>query len=232
VLVGCYLVLLDAPKIGLHSAVAADDGAAAPHGEWWHAGRTICWIVVVVGICAVVIFGNGHGYASAKSWSEDQEQVANVTVNFERATPALLNIELIKGGPAWSRAMAQVLKQHRLSVFATDQRSQYLKAGIPTGLTAISTSLVRPARDVTLRGTQAIIATASDPSGVRSVAFTATEQGGHHLLLGHGSPIVFAWAIAWNTGAVPNGRYELASIATGDNGSIAVSSRVAVTIKN
>ncbi len=139
---GCYLVLLDRSEVGVRRPAGKllSGVSSAPHGAgWWAIARTACWVAVLVAVAAVVLYGNGHGYASAKSWSADQKQVADITVNHERATPGLLDSAVLKGNPSLSRELVQTLEDHHLSVFATVDRTHYLRVGLFRSLTAIRT---------------------------------------------------------------------------------------------
>lgn len=234
VLAGCYLVLLDRHEVGarLPTQGLLSGTDSASYGAGWAIGRKTCWVALLVAVAAAVLFGNAHGYASAKSWSVDQKQVADVTVNYKRATPSLLGAELVKGNPTWSRELAQTLEEDRLSVFATADRSHYLRVGIPQSLTAIRTVIATPKQNATVSGAPYVFAGASDPSGIRSVALMATDPTGQQMLVGQGAPIAFGWVVRWDTRDLPNGRYELASVATADDGLSARSPPVSITVNN
>jgi len=242
ILAGCYLVLIDRSAAGAGSnspAVPTRDARAAADGRsslgWhigWHSGQPLVSIIVGLATCATLVYGTGHGYASAKSWSSTEQQVADVTVNYLKATPFLLETQLIKGQPTSSRELAQTMAEHQLSVFDTGDRSFYAKVGLLPALVAIRTAMVHPTPHATLSGIYVLDATASDPSGIRRVQFLATNPSGQQVLVGSGETFAYAWFSVWNTRTIPNGRYDLVSVATGDPGTTARSSRVTVTVRN
>ena len=242
ILGGCYLVLIDrsAPGAGRRNPpVATSDARAASDGRswqgWyigWHSGHPLARIIMSLAICATVVYGTGHGYASAKSWSTDQQQVADATVNYLKATPSLLETELVKAPPTVTRALAQTAAEHQLSVFDTGNRSLYARVGLLPALVDVRTTMVDPGPHATLSGIDVLHATALDLSGVRGVQFLATNRSGQHVLIGSGKLFDYVWFSVWNTRTIPNGRYDLVSVATGDPGTTARSSRVAVTVRN
>ena len=123
------------------TAVVADD---ARWRREWHIGRATAWIVVAAGIALEVIYGTGHGFASAKTWSQDQMQAADIAVNYQKASPYLLESEVYFGYPdGESRALLKFTAAQRLSVFGTSDRSYYAGIGLLPALTAIHTTIGR-----------------------------------------------------------------------------------------
>ena len=221
-LAGCYLVLLDRSEVGRHHSDPMMDAAAAvvvaDHGRWWRAStvsRATAWFVVALAIVSEVVYGTGHGLASAKTWSLDQMQVADITVNSQKASPELLEAELIKGSPGEARTLSGFMATRHLSVFGTADRSYYASIGLPPALTAVQTTVVLPTNGAVLGGVRVLDAVVSDLSGGSSVRFLATNSSGHGSTIGIGKKTVAGWLTLWNTQTVPNGRYDLVSVASG-----------------
>ena len=239
-LVGCYLVLLDRSGVELrhaHSMMeAAGAAVVADDARWrreWHIGRATAWIVVAAGIALEVIYGTGHGFASAKTWSQDQMQAADITVNYQKASPYLLESKVYFGYPdGESRALLKFMAAQRLSVFGTTDRSYYAGIGLLPALTATQTTLGVPTKGAILSGVRVLDAGASDASGVRSVRFLATNSRDHRSLIGIGTRTKFGWLTFWNTRTVSNGSYDLLSVATGYGGRVAQSAEVRITVRN
>jgi len=180
-----------------------------------------------------VIYGTGHGFASAKTWSQDQMQAADITVNYQEASPYLLQSKVYFGYPdGESRALLKFMAAQRLSVFGTSDRSYYAGIGLLPALTAVHTTLVLPTKGAILSGVRLFDAAAPDASGVRSVRFLATNSREHRSLIGIGTRTEFGWLTRWNTRTVPNGSYDLVSVATGYGGRVAQSAEVRITVHN
>lgn len=161
------------------------------------------------------------------------QSTADVTANYRIATPALLTAQVSRGDPAVTRILVETLETHRLSLFATALASNYRHLGLFPALTALQTKVVSPTEGTTCRGTSLVVAAASDASGIRTVSFVATGvSGGRRYVLGNGRPTLYGWVILWDTKAVPNGRYELTSLATGPGGRTSRSQPVAVAVAN
>jgi hypothetical protein len=237
-LAGCYLVLIDrsgATDRSTTTAAKIDVAAVLSDGPWlrWRRrGLKAASILVAVSIVLEVILGTGHGFASAKTWSKDQKLVADVTVNYQKASSTLLGAELFKGNPEELRTLPAFMAAQHLSVFGTSDRSHFAHIGLPPALTAVQTRIVLPRKGTKLAGTHVLDASTNDPSGVSSVRFVATNSSGHHSLIGVGKPSRYGWITLWNTRTVPNGLYDLVSVATGYGAKVAQSTPIRINVHN
>ena len=238
-LTGCYLVLIDrstAPlRVPEESPESTERGATAtPRPQTvTSVGTTVAWVGVLAVMAGVVVLGTGRGYVSAGQWARDQQLVADVTVNYRDATPALLSSELLPGNPAGVRELARALDVYGLSEFATAARSHYRATGLFPQFTAVRTRIILPRPGASVRGSSRIDAAATDPSGVRSVTFVVTSMStGRSLTLGRASPSFYGWVLTWDTVGLPNGPYELTTTAVGAAGASARSTPVAVVVRN
>jgi len=64
------------------------------------------------------------------------------------------------------------------------------------------------------------------------VRFVATNSSGHHSLIGVGKPSRYGWITLWNTRTVPNGLYDLVSVATGYGAKVAQSTPIRINVHN
>ena len=216
ILAGCYLVLIDRPPRRSARRRAVD--------------RKAVFAVLAAAICLQIILGTGHGLASAKAWSQNQKQVADITVNIGEASNTLVGTDLIKGHPAFSRQLVRVMKTHRLSLFATGADAFYSKVGLAPQLSDIQTRLRFPVDGATLKGTKVLDAEASDASGIVKVNFLI--RSADRRLLVSATRTLYGWIAYWNTIAAPNGAYSLQSVVFGYGGKIRHSPIHRVTIAN
>jgi hypothetical protein len=231
ILAGCYLALLDrAPaRSGFaHRATTTEDRPERRNVI----GQTVIWIGLAVAIFLQVIFGTGHGLASAKSWSQSQKEVADTIVNVGKSSNQLVQIELFGGNPLDARQLVQTMKVHRLSLFATGAVGYYSRIGLLPELTVIQVRVIIPVGGATLKGTCVLDASASDLSGVTKVDFRLNGDGVHDTVIGVGKPTYYGWIGSWNTFGTANGAYELQSVAYGYGGKTSYSRAVRVTISN
>ena len=231
ILSGCYLAVLGrAPARDL----LANGGRTAqdPRQRRAHAANAFIGIGLAVTIGLQVIFGTGHGLASAKSWSKNQQEVADITVNVEQASTSLVQDELIKGNAALSRELVQTMRANRLSLFASGAVGYYSRIGLLPELTALQVRVIRPLRGARVKGTSLLAASASDRSGVTKVDFYLAGAGAHDTLIGEGKVSAFGWLAFWNTTKYANGTYDIRSEAFGFSGVSSESSAVRITIAN
>ena len=115
-----------------------------------------------------VIFGTGHGLASAKSLSQSQKEVADTIVNVGKASDSLMQLELVLV-LSTQPTIVQTMKVHHFSLFATGAVGYYSRIGLLPELTVIQAKLLFPAAGSSVKGTSLLDATASDLSGVTKV---------------------------------------------------------------
>ena len=93
-----------------------------------------------------------------------------------------------------------------------------------------TTTVVLPANNTTLSGSEYLDATAS--SGVTGVTYELSGNGLSDDVVATGTPTLYGWLAGWNTTTVPNGTYTLHSVASYSGGVSGTSPPVAVTIDN
>ncbi len=96
----------------------------------------------------------------------------------------------------------------------------------------LHTAMALPKNGATLSGTEAIDAGATDNVPITKILFRITGGGLSHQVLGIGKPSLEGWILLWNTTTVPNGAYELQSMAFDSAGKTALSRTVAITVDN
>ena len=231
ILGGCYLVALDRPppwdRVALRTTVRGDRSERRNV-----MGNTVLWAGLAVVICLQVIFGTGHGLASAKSWSQGQKEVADIIVNVDEASDLLLQSDLLRGNPLESRQLVRAMRVHQMSLFATDAVDDYSGIGLLPQLTAIRVRVVKPAHGAVLQGTSLLDATASGPSGTVKVEFRLNGDGVHDALIGVAKSTPYGWLAPFNTMKYPDGSYDLRSVAYGYGGKASDSPAIRVTLDN
>ena len=231
ILVGCYLVVLErAPaRNRLNFQPAGAEDRTERRSVIAH---TVLWVGLAGVICIQVIFGTAHALTSAKSWSQSQKEVADITVNIDKASNPLLHSEIVKGSTHVARQLVQIAKVYRLSLFATGAVGQYSRAGLLPELTALRVRIIVPRRGATLKGTSVLDAIASDLSGVTDVDFRLTGDGVHDTLIGAAQSTPYGWVATFKTTNYPNGSYKLRSVAHGYGGETSSSPNVRITLEN
>ena len=231
ILAGCYLVALERPPVWNRLVFRATGAGDRPERRSIIA-NTVIWVGLAAVICLQVIFGTGHGLASAKSWSQSQKVLADVTVNVDEASNSLVQTELLRGNSPISRQLVQAMKIHHMSLFATGAVDYYSGIGLRPQLTAVQVRVVRPERGAVLQGNSVLDASASDPSGVLKVDFRLNGDGVHNALIAVGKPSPYGWIAFFNTTQYPNGSYDLRSVAYGFGGKTSSSPVVRVSLGN
>jgi hypothetical protein len=248
ILVGCYLALLDrivfrlspqrSPKVSLPATGTDLPGRLAgqtlntqdPEAQRGSLTQAVVGTVLMSAICLQVILGTSNGLTSAKSWSENQKVVADITVNAHQASDTLIR-ELVNNA-VQSRQLVMVMRSHHLSLFATHAQVQYSRAGLFPDLTELRTRILIPVDGGKLEGTKVLDAAASDTSGVTNVDFRLGDREMHSMLVATATRTAYGWIADWNTTSVANGTYNLQSIAYGPDGRTSYSSAITITIRN
>ena len=95
------------------------------------------------------------------------------------------------------------------------------------------TAVLIPSGGATVSGTKALLdASASSAVGIASVTFEVSGNGLTNQMVGTGTPTLYGYLAQWNTTAVPNGTYDLQSVATDTGGNATTSTPVSVTVAN
>jgi hypothetical protein len=234
ILTGCYLAVIGPAPARYRVASRATTAEGRPERRAANADSLMLFSLAAA-ICLQVIFGTGHGLASAKQWSQSQDEVADTIVNVEKASNALVQSQLQEGGGtpvAVTRQLVQMMKANHLNVFATGAGTYYSRIGLLPQLTALRVRIIIPVDGAVLKGTSLLDADPSDPSGVTKVDFRVDGDGVHNALIGSGKVSAYGWITYWNTTKYPNGSYELRSVAYGYGGRTRDSPTVRITLKN
>jgi disulfide bond formation protein DsbB len=232
VLAGCYLVLAQRPederRYESEGGTDAGTNASSKHRRGWGTVRTAGWVVILAGIALQIVFGTGHGFASAKAWSQAQAQAADTIANYRDAAPALLS----SVGQQGSRSLSSFMAAHDLSVFGTAKAASYAHRGLFPPLTAVHAAVAGPRAGSVLHGVAVLVAEATDPSGVRSVQFVGRDNGHHLSFTTTATATVDGWVATWDTRTAENGDYTLTAVATGYGAKRGESAPVRVTVRN
>jgi hypothetical protein len=230
VLSGCYLVALDRPPSWDGHTFRATATENRPQRGRINANSVI-WVGLAVVISLQVIFGTGHGLASAKSWSQSQQKVADIIVNVDEASNPLVRSELLRGDPVLSRQLVHGMRVHRMSLFATGAVDYYARIGLLPQLTALRVRVAEPAPGAVLKGTSLLAAIASGASGTVKLDFQLSGDGVHNALIA-ARPSAYGWLALFNTANYPNGSYDVRCVAYGFGGKTSSSPAVRVTLDN
>jgi len=94
-------------------------------------------------------------------------------------------------------------------------------------------SVLIPSGGASLSGSTALLdASASSAVGIASVTYEVSGNGLTDQVIATGTPTIYGWLAQWNTTAVPNGTYSLASVATDTVAEATTSASVSVTVDN
>ena len=127
-----------------------------------------------------------------------------------------------------------------LDTSSTGSHTYYVEAlskdgfftSVPITYTVVTptTTVVLPANDTTLSGSQYLDASAS--SGVTGVTYELSGNGLSDDVIATGTSTLYGWLAGWNTATVPNGTYTLHSVASYSGGVSGSSVPVTVTVDN
>jgi uncharacterized protein YjbI with pentapeptide repeats len=96
-----------------------------------------------------------------------------------------------------------------------------------------TTSVLIPSGGASLSGSTALLdASASSKVGIASVTYEVSGNGLTNQVIATGTPTLYGYLAQWNTTAVPNGTYSLASVATDTVAEATTSASVSVTVDN
>jgi hypothetical protein len=128
--------------------------------------------------------------------------------------------------------MTDYARSHRLSLFSTTAVTVYARQKLPINRTPPTTALLKPSKGASLQGDEFLVATGSDPYGVRKIDFVLRLSDGHRVTVAAGEQQTFGWLGAWDTRKVPNGSYALRTVAYAPGGLQGVSPWADVRVTN
>jgi hypothetical protein len=245
ILVGLYMAALDrwafrqttrslrlrAPStdaIGKGSVVGAASGGRHPRR-----GLVVLTVIVTAFVCLQIVVGIPEGLAGARTDHANQILSGRVDVNVDGYPASYVRSIIAVFYPiGFIRQMAEVAQEHHLSVFSTDAAAKYRAEGLIPDTSPLVTDISRPMNGAVLKG-QGILSASAPDRFVTKVEFEITGQGepGHPQQL-DAEPYTYGWIALWRTTAVPNGPYQVQSIAYTSAGRVAHSPTVSVVVRN
>jgi hypothetical protein len=256
ILMGTYLTVLEARPSRSTQAVAGavvtpkDPSVTSSPSDHWVALRSrggrlidqslrIVRVFVLGSILVLAVLGTRNGLSLADAWHGKLTTASNVTVNIKKAPNVLVSAVLYPlplDDVGFVRRMAQVAQTQGLSMFATSAASQYAKEGLPPETNFVA-RMGAPKNGATLNGTVFLDGAASLAFGsvnvtASKVEFEITGKTIQPRIIGPGGFTVYGWLAAWATNYVPNGEYEIRTVAYDFSGKTAYSPSVTVTVAN
>lgn len=223
ILAGTYLVAIDQSR-----------RPAAVKGR--HRGmRSSALLGVAVGLIVLQLaVGTPEGLSNAASYRSFELTGQDVTVNIDRAPDGLVTNHLGTGyeTPAFIRQMARFARGQRLSLFSTSALASFAKQGLIKDRAPPSVRLFKPKSGAVLSGGQWMVAGASAQFGLSRVEFYFAGNGRPETYICRATATPYGWLGAWNTETVPNGTYELLSVAYDSEGLATTSPSVRVEVEN
>ena len=92
--------------------------------------------------------------------------------------------------------------------------------------------MIRPSPGANLNGLVFLDAVASDEYGIVRLVYVVSGNGFNDVKIATAKPIVYGWFGWWNTSTVPNGNYELRTVAYNATGKSGRSRPVSVRVDN
>jgi hypothetical protein len=90
-----------------------------------------------------------------------------------------------------------------------------------------------PSGGASVSGTKVLLdASASSAAGIASITFEVSGNGLSDQVVATGTPTYYGYLAQWNTTTVPNGTYDLQSVATDTVAETTTSAAVSVTVDN
>jgi len=229
ILVGLYLAVLD--RWALRRSARGNIQATSSGKHPQRALVVLAGIVASV-VCLQIVIGVPQGLAGARTDHANQILSGRVDVNVDRYPGGFVRSVIAVFYPiGFIRQMDQVAQQHHLSLFATDAAARYRAEGLIPDTSPLSTHISLPKSDAVLKGDGILSATASDYF-VTTVEFEVTGEGAKHSQTISAEPYPYGWIALWRTTAVPNGPYQVQSVAFTAAGRVAHSPTVSVVVKN
>ncbi len=202
--------------------------------------RTVQLIVTPLVVCIIalqLLAGTDIGSYRGPDWSILMKTAANATVNGNQWTRTYQNNALFDSCPCPSfealvPGLIRVLRVHHLSMFGTADAAMYAKEGLPPETGVPVTRMIRPSPGANLNGLVFLDAVASDEYGIVRLVYVVSGNGFNDVKIATAKPIVYGWFGWWNTSTVPNGNYELRTVAYNATGKSGRSRPVSVRVDN
>jgi hypothetical protein len=221
-LVGCYLLIL--------CRVSATSRPRRFEGVLWLTSTSI----VGIAICLLLIPGTTNGLVDARSWQASQYQASRVIANMKSAPNEMVERILI-GNLFYvpqTRALVSFAQQHHLTLFANSSTVDDLeRAGLPYSRSSLTTSLLGK-NDATIRGVVLLIASAQGDYGVSKVHFEILGPSGSRELVNATETDKYGWLGGWDTTPLPDGSYQVRSVANDRATDRATSLPLTVNVEN
>jgi hypothetical protein len=227
---GCYLTLLSGwvrPSRG-----AVSDRRAAP----WRVSTQIATVVLVFVIVTQMLIGNGYGFNQGSAWKQWQQFLGRLTSNATKTTQGYVDSYLLPGCecPAFDAGLPQlvrVAREHRLSLFGTEDAALYAEEGMPQD-PAPTTRILSPSSGQRVRGAVLVEISARALTEVTRVDVLLSGGGFHDARIASATSAPYVWLVGWKTSTVPNGAYSLQSVAYDATGSVGRSPSTPVRVDN
>ena len=181
--------------------------------------------------------GRGVTYLDAGAYETSGVSITGVVFELNGHIIATATPTLYGWLAAWNTTTSTSSTYELVSV-ATDSNDKTLTSypeTIQVDNPPPTTTILIPSSGASFSGTSAVLdATASSPDGAPiSVTFTGSGAlNGVFGSLGKATPTLYGYIFVWNTTAVPNGTYTLASLVTDVAGNFEYSTQVSVTVAN
>jgi hypothetical protein len=231
--VGAYLVLLSRllqrrPE-GKPTTGDGRDHDPAPTKQWVRV-ITLAALALLVGLIGLqVLSGFGAGLNNAAGWHSEELDIADVTVNIDKAPDGLVQSQLGSYDPDFFRQMAAYARTDRLSLFGTSAVAKYTRQGLYPDLV---TAVTRPVYGATLSGTTVFDASVIYPAHLTTVRFSITGGSLYNPVVVPGRLTAYGWIGVWDTTSVANEDYEIRSVVVHAGAPPIFSAPVTVVVSN
>jgi len=227
--VGCYLGLLDFVRAESRRRSVDTGGRQLPflrHGTC----RTLALAGIAALIVVQVVLGTPSGLSDAAAWHRREVVIANVTVNSEHVPNDVL-VGYLGLIPAYGPLVRElIVKAHaqRLSLFDSPLAAAQLRSGL---LPYVNLVVLAPEDEAVVTGKVPVDTRFLEGTSGSTVQFRITGGRLDDALIGIGQQTIYGRAFRWNSETVPNGVYELQSVATTPHGEIR-SAPITVVVRN
>jgi Bacterial Ig domain len=229
--VGCGLTLLSEWA----EATVQKDSATAPSARY-HMGLRVMTPILATVILLQLSLGTGNGLSDAGGESNFLRVDARATVNGSESTDPY-DVKILLSGclcPGLNLPrLIQIARAHHLSTFGTGAVATYLKEGLPRDAVPPETWVTSPFSGSTLHRYVFLTAGAtSDEYSVTRVDFLLSGGGFHDATIARATLTYNGWLAGWNSATVPNGSYQLLSVAYDATGKSGRSKSISIRVSN